>query len=286
MKHITLIILLITCKGICIADNLLDHNTKRNAIEKEFINDNFYINSLKLKIAEFATDSSTLAISEVTKQLERKSCKLRLNIEQSEMSFNYDNIKYSVLAVGELYKCNHCSEGHLATATAFLISEDLCVSNYHVFDVLSDQKSKIIGLGVINFKGKVFRIIEVLAANKDDDVIIFRIDTEGEKLKPLPLNNLISVGDEVNVISNPKRKFYTYSQGIVTRKHMLVRCNSPRLSTSSDFAQGSSGGPVFDKNGNVIGVIESTYSLYSMDKHVQMVVKDIIPIQCVLDLID
>jgi S1-C subfamily serine protease len=282
----TLCLLGFTCTGELLIDSLSDKPNAKKSNRNNFINDNYYINSLKIKIAEFAADSSSLPISEVTKQLERKVCKLRLNIEQSETPFSYDKIKHSVLAIGELYKCKKCPAGHIASATAFVISEDgICVSNYHVFDVLSDQKASIMGIGVINFEGKVFRLQEILAANKEDDVIIFKIDTEGEKLTPLPLNQLASIGDEVKVISHPKKKFYAYSEGVVTRKHMVAKINSPRYTISADYAQGSSGGPVFDKNGNVIGVIESTLSLYSSDKHIQMVMKDIIPIQCVLDLI-
>ncbi len=287
MKHITVIILLIVCNGICIADNLHEHATKRNVIEKEFINDNFYINSLKLKIAEFASDSSTVSVETIVSQLKRTKCRIQLKTEKSKSSFSYNDLKHSVLAIGELYKCKNCPAGHISSASAFVISEDgLCVSNYHVFDVLSEQKAMVMGLGVTNFEGKVYKIKEVLAANKKDDVLIFKIDTRGDKLIPLPLNRKVSVGDKVKVISHPKRKFYAYSEGILTRKHLAAGINSPRYSISADYAQGSSGGPVFDQNGNVIGVVESTISIYSSDKHIQMVMKDIIPIQAVFNLID
>lgn len=287
MKHITAIILLIVCNGICIADNLHEHNTKRNTIAKEYINDNFYINSLKQQIAEFASDSSTISVETIVSQLQRAQCRVQLPSIKSTSPFNYDDLKHSVLAIGELYKCKNCPAGHISSASAFVISEDgLCVSNYHVFDVLTEQKAEVMGLGVINFNGKVYKIQEVLAANKNDDVIIFKIDTDGDKLTPLPLNQSVSIGDKVKVISHPKRKFYAYSEGTLTRKHMVSELNSPRYSISADYAQGSSGGPVFDKNGNVIGVIESTLSIYSSDKQLQMVMKDIIPIQAVFNLID
>ncbi|RXQ90962.1 serine protease [Ancylomarina salipaludis] len=282
----TICVFAFVCKGENTNDNLTgtSKNTKLN--RENYIKDNYYINSLKIKIAEFSADSSTTSINELISQLERKQCKIKLSTEKSKTPFNYDKMKQSVLAIGELYKCKNCPAGHISSATAFVISEDgLCVSNYHVFDVLSEQKASVMGLGAINFEGKVFKITEVLAANKINDVLIFKIDTEGRKLTPLPLNQLASIGDKVKVISHPKRKFYAYSEGIVTRKHIPSETNSPRYTISADYAQGSSGGPVFDKNGNVIGVIESTLSLYSSDNHIQMVMKDIIPIQCVLDLI-
>ena len=287
MKTIILIILLFTCTGICKAEKLPNIPTENNIIEKEYINDNFYINNLKLKIAEFASDSSTVSVETIVSQLQRKKCRFQLAMEESGKPFSYDDLKHSVLAIGELYKCKSCPAGHISSASAFIISKDgLCVSNYHVFDVLSEQKAKVIGLGVINFEGKVYKIQEVLAANKKDDVLIFRIDTRGDKLTPLPLNRMVSVGDKVKVISHPKRKFYAYSEGILTRKHVVAETNSPRYSISADYAQGSSGGPVFDQFGNVIGVVESTLSLYSSNKHIQMVMKEIIPIQAVFNLID
>jgi serine protease Do len=57
------------------------------------------------------------------------------------------------------------------------------------------------------------------------------------------------------------------------------------MSITADFAQGSSGGPVLDRRGNVIGVVAATLSLYNSDNNLQMVSKEAIPVSRIRALI-
>jgi len=287
MKHILLLcLILLTLGHTGIAYSTTMPQDEENE-KKAYINDRFYSNSLKLKVASFASDSTITAIETLTEQLKtRKTCNIDLNKTLTATPFNYDALKHSVLGVGEVFTCNKCPEHHLITASAFVISEDgICVTNYHVFDMEADFKADILGIGIINYAGKVFKVKEILAASKENDVAIFRIDTDGEKFTPLPLTTKANTGKSVHLISHPKRMYYVYSQGVITRKYISQLSNRPRVSISADFAEGSSGAPVFDQNSKVIGVVELTNSLYASNDNLQMVVKDIIPIQSVLKLI-
>ena len=63
------------------------------------------------------------------------------------------------------------------------------------------------------------------------------------------------------------------------------------MSVTADFARGSSGAPIFDGLGNVVGMVASTISVYYDDedgrqKNLQMVLKNCVPARCILDLID
>ena len=63
------------------------------------------------------------------------------------------------------------------------------------------------------------------------------------------------------------------------------------MSVTADFAKGSSGAPILDLNGNVVGMVASTKSVYydeenGLQKDLQMVMKNCVPAKCILDLIE
>ena len=60
-----------------------------------------------------------------------------------------------------------------------------------------------------------------------------------------------------------------------------------RQAISARFARGSSGAPVLDKYGNVVGVVESTFNIdYRPDKpSYQMTVYEMIPVSELYDMI-
>ena len=67
------------------------------------------------------------------------------------------------------------------------------------------------------------------------------------------------------MLSHPDNAFYSLTEGILSR-YFVSRADgkaTTMLSTTADFAVGSSGGPLFDDCGNVIGMVASTSSIYS-----------------------
>lgn len=62
------------------------------------------------------------------------------------------------------------------------------------------------------------------------------------------------------------------------------------MSVTADFANGSSGAPILNENGNVVGMVESTLPIYfcggnDRQKHLQMIMKKCVPARCILDLL-
>lgn len=181
-------------------------------------------------------------------------------------SMDYDKQVHGVVLVGSVYKCDNCDKWHLGgVATAWVLSEDgLMVTNSHVF-----EHSKSEAFGVLTFEGKFAEIVKVESANRSADIAVFRV--EGSGFSPLPVANTVSVGDAVHVISHPDNRFYTYTSGHVSRlysKH-THRGELPAtwLSITADFARGSSGGPVLNDQGAVVGMVSRTDTIYYFGKN-------------------
>jgi S1-C subfamily serine protease len=216
----------------------------------------------------------------------------------------YDTVMPAVVVVGSIYKCGSCSEWHLGgMASGWLLAGDgLVVSNHHVFG--EEEKHRF---GVMTADGNVYAIKAILAADKAGDAVIFRIDTRGETLPALTLGRPAACGDAVTIISHPAGRFYSLTTGVVSRYHrqpadQAKGTDTPRtepaqqpvwMSVTADYAVGSSGGPVFDETGAVVGMVSRTYSSQA-DRHHrrfgnlgnQMVFKDCVSLDTLLGLIE
>ena len=117
---------------------------------------------------------------------------------------------------------------------------------------------------------------------------------DGETLHALPLNPDAPPGTPVTVISHPRQNFYTLTQGYVSRYFKRRSPNGKiisQMAITADYAKGSSGAPLFDDKGNVIGLVKATSSLYGSIKdgnkeNLQMVLKHCAAAQSILDLIE
>jgi S1-C subfamily serine protease len=143
-----------------------------------------------------------------------------------------------------------------------------------------DKKSQsmILAYFAMDHEGNVFPIKKVVAANKDNDLAVFKLESP-KPLKSLQLGTNNAVGEQVHLISHPDKMFYTYANGVITRSYYHSHFKALRQSMSAEFAKGSSGAPVFNEKGHVVGIVSATRTVtYTKDKGVQMVVRDIIPV--------
>jgi len=138
-------------------------------------------------------------------------------------------------------------------ATAWTIAADgVLVTNWHVFD-----KSEGMAFGVVNSQGEVYPILEILACDKLADLAVFRIAAKG--LTPLPVATASPIpGAWVGVLSHPGNQPFTFTQGQVTRYTRnfggLAAFGEQWMGITADYAGGSSGGPVIDRMGAVVGM--------------------------------
>ena len=203
------------------------------------------------------------------------------------MEFLYSKCCDSIVIVTQLYKCTHCGKWHHTYATGFLVSENgVFITNYHV--LFSEIEGAF--YAIMTHDGRVYPVESIVAASKSDDLAVCKVNGTG--FKALPLRPNAPVGTSVAVIGHDNGSFYTMTSGIISRYFssappapgcMEAGITGPRMSITADYAKGSSGSPVLDMNGNVVGMAASTRSIYSNQlkdgthSNLQMVVKQCIP---------
>lgn len=242
---------------------------------------------LEQQARTLVNDKKTVPLTDLTNQLTNTQCRVHTiapySTNQEETAL-YQSGKESVLIIGTLYKCSHCPNDHIRSASGFVIAEDgIGVTSYHIFRGQATNEQTDVALVAMDYAGNVYPITSVLAASKANDVAIFRLDTQGKKLKALPLGDPALAGEKVNIISHPHSLYYSFSQGLVSRTYW--RDGGEKMSVTADFSQGSSGAAVLNSKGNVVGVVSATRSLYNQDQHVQMVVKEAIPVNAIRELL-
>ena len=208
----------------------------------------------------------------IEKQQAKTSAELKKDLDKETFSTSLVPEFQKPLPTSELYqKCSESvflvagltkpddEDGAWKTAfsTAFVVQEDGILStSAHVFD--HDDVDH--GVVVMDKQGRVYPVVEVLATNRQADTCLFRIAAKG--LKPLPLGTNQPPGTPVRVIGHPGDSFYYFSAGHIANYERDEEA-AYWLNITADFGQGSSGGPVMDESGNVIGQVSRTFTLYA-----------------------
>ncbi|MNL40058.1 hypothetical protein D3C87_1623790 [compost metagenome] len=130
------------------------------------------------------------------------------------------------------------------------------MTNYHVGKEYS-SKAPYQSLSVMTVDGKSYPVTKILSCSESDDLMVFQVDTKGEKLSALPLGSTAANGADIHVMAHPLGNFYRFTSGKVsgysTSTLAVKSCNI--MSITADFNVGSSGGPIVDGCGNVVGTV-------------------------------
>lgn len=115
---------------------------------------------------------------------------------------------------------------------------------------------------------------EFLAGNPSDDLALIRVDAAELSAIPLAERNA-KIGAELLAITHPDSHYFSMTFGRTTRYFQTTRHAMPslRMGVTADFSEGSSGGPLLDVFGNVVGVVSATRGNAS-----QMIHREAIPV--------
>jgi len=144
-----------------------------------------------------------------------------------------------------------------ASGSGFIISDDgYVVTNAHVID----SAAKI----VVTLKDRRELDAKVIGVDESSDIALLKIEAKGLPAVTMGDSSELRVGQWVVAIGAPFGLEHSASQGIVSA---LARSLNQRNTTYVPFIQtdvavnpGNSGGPLFDLEGNVVGVNSMIYS--------------------------
>ena len=134
----------------------------------------------------------------------------------------------------------------ISYGSGFFVSQEHIVTNYHVIAGAAHGTAKIVG------KTKTYLIQKIIAIDVDNDLALLQITIPGVKPLRLGDNDKVRIGDQVYVAGSPKGLEGTFSDGIISR---ISRAEGKEyLQMTAPISPGSSGGPVLNSEGKVIGV--------------------------------
>ncbi|MEP7341155.1 MAG: S1C family serine protease [Acidobacteriota bacterium] len=122
----------------------------------------------------------------------------------------------------------------------------LIATNYHVISGASQAK-------VYTRAGDVYRVEGVLDFDRDKDFAILKIQAYDLPKVLLGNSNQVQIGEPVVAIGSPLSLDGTVSTGIVSSVRKLESFSM--LQTTAAISPGSSGGPLFNRRGEVIGMV-------------------------------
>ena len=134
----------------------------------------------------------------------------------------------------------------VSIGSGFFVLPDVVVTSLHVIERTTGGYAKRVG------DDTHYPIAGVVAVDEAHDLALVKIT--GASAEPLRLGQaeLVAVGDRVFTIGNPRGYEGTFSEGIVSaiRASGIARL----LQVTTPIARGSSGGPVVNAQGDVIGI--------------------------------
>ena len=139
----------------------------------------------------------------------------------------------------------------LSLGSGFFVSDGIIATNAHVIEGASGGMANLVG------DTHTLPILGIVAVDRSADLALLKVASSAPSLALGPSTSP-SVGDNVYVVGNPLGLEGTFSEGIISGVRHIDEDSV--LQMSAPISPGSSGGPVMDSFGAVIGIAEATIS--------------------------
>ena len=149
------------------------------------------------------------------------------------------------------------------SGTGFIISDDgYIMTNNHVIE---DARTGGYEVSVLTYDGTEYTA-DIVGYDKENDIAVLKIDATG--LTPVTMGSAddIVVGDAIYAVGNPLGELnFTMTNGIISATDRTITTDTDSVPINMfqiDAAvnSGNSGGPVYDAEGEVIGVVTAKTS--------------------------
>lgn len=145
--------------------------------------------------------------------------------------------------------------GNGSLGSGFIVSEDgYVVTNHHVVDGADEI--------IVNMSDRRELPAKIIGTDKRSDLALLKINAENLPAVTLGSSDLLEVGEWVIAIGSPFGFDHSVTAGIVSAKERNLPSESYIPFIQSDVAinPGNSGGPLFNLEGEVIGINSQIYS--------------------------
>ena len=139
----------------------------------------------------------------------------------------------------------------LSLGSGFFIRSGQVATNLHVVKGASRGYAKLVG------QKTKYDIEGITAVDAERDLVILKISVPGAKAISLGDSDTVQVGAPIYAVGNPRGLEGTFSQGIISSIRKVG--TDKILQLTAPISPGSSGGPVLNNKGQVIGVSVATF---------------------------
>ena len=141
-------------------------------------------------------------------------------------------------------------KGNSWTGSGFVVHDGQIATNYHVINNMSIGGVRLVG------KEEIYPVEAILDSDKEHDLAVIKVGGIDAPVLSLGDSDTVRIGDKVYVAGNPHGLEGSFSDGIIS----AIRGDPDKFfQMTAPISQGSSGGPVFNEKGEVIGVSFATY---------------------------
>ena len=147
--------------------------------------------------------------------------------------------------------------------SGFFVGPNQIATNYHVIENMSIGYAKLVE------KEKWYGI-KVFTVDKDRDLAVVKVTGIDVPALPLGDSDAVQKGDKVYVMGNPQGLEGTLTEGLISaiRPEGIPLVRGKTLQMDASISKGSSGGPVLNSSGEVIGIAVAGEGFVKPDGHV------------------
>ena len=142
------------------------------------------------------------------------------------------------------------AKGNRWTGSGFVIHDGHIATNHHVVDNMWIGSAKLAG------KEEIYPVEAIIDIDKERDLAVIKVGGIDAPALSLADSDTVQIDDRVYIAGNPRGLEVLFSDGIIS----AIRGDSTDkfFQMTAPISQGSSGGPVFNEKGEVIGVSSVT----------------------------
>ena len=170
---------------------------------------------------------------------------LLLSITTGASALTTEQLAEKALAATVSLEMKDSTGTTLSFGSGFFVKPNQIATNFHVIAGARQGTAKLVG------KDTRYQIEGIVATDKKNDLAVLNVTASGVAPLSLGDSDTVKIGAKVYVAGNPKGLEGTFSDGLISRRESYPK---KRLQMTAPISPGSSGGPVLNSKGEVIGI--------------------------------